>query len=1026
MKKNMKKTFCLLLSATVMIGMVSFAPVFTQRAMAADETVTLTDEASIDQVIQSMTQAQKLSLVSGASQSLATGAAGATAAIAPLGITQVVVADGPTGLRLGAGRSTQFPNPTLLAASFDKKLVYEVGEAIGKELKFQGVDIILGPGLNIQRDPRNGRNFEYYSEDPYLTGKSTAEYTKGVQSQGVGVTLKHFAGNNQETNRNSINALISERALREIYLTGFEMGVKEANPWAVMTSYNKINGTWLSENKAIVGDILREDWGYDGLVMSDWGGVHTQVNMLKAGSDLGMPNTNTSSINTALNNGTLDPAYLDNAVRHVLNTVVKSPRFKGEYAGFASNRGVLRTANPELYAANQALSRKSASEGMVLLKNNGNTLPFKQEIKNVGIIGTNQSSSSCFQNLGVCSTTNAAITMYTAGTGSGYVAPENASYVVQLPAGLSNAGFTPIYRNAADTADLTQSFSAAEAESLADRSDIGIIVIGRNGGEGTDNTAANINTSPGELTFINNVSDAFHAQNKKVVAVLDISQPIIIDEWKDKVDAILVAWLPGQQAGNAIVDILKGAVNPSGKLPVTFPKSLTDLPTVNFGDTNNAVGSTGANAMFPGAVGIVNYSDDIYVGYRYYDTASVNTANKEPEYPFGYGLSYTTFEYSNLRINSADKTVKVDVKNTGEVEGKEVVQLFVHDGHSQIDRPEKELKGYEKLSLLPGETKTATFALDQRSFAYYDADAHDWVVEPGTFDILLGSSSRDIRQTGELNIAEASVNTVVLNGSEEAAAGQSFSLSYGVSGVSTDVFAQDIIVTYDPQLVEFVSAESLNDSFKILESANKEGQVRIIGAQIGENHLANGDFIKLHWKAKLLGESATAVITANAVIADGQGDELSLYAASHSIQIKVVDKAALIALIDEAQSKHDAAEEGIKAGQYREGSKALLQAAIHTAGAVAANADASMSQVQQALSDLSAALQTFQSSVNVQTPGDLNGDGKFTVGDLAIVAAAYGKTSADPEWEQYKRADVNNDDVVDIEDLVFVARAILN
>lgn len=1021
-KKRVKKTCSMMLSATLMMGMVSAAPFFAPHANAADDAV-LKDEASIEEVMQAMTQAQKLSLVSGASQSLATGAAGATAAIAPLGVTQVVVADGPTGLRLGAGRSTQLPNPTLLAASFDKDLVYEVGQAIGKEMKFQGVDIILGPGLNIQRDPRNGRNFEYYSEDPYLAGQSTAEYTKGVQSQGVGVTLKHFAGNNQETNRNSINALISERALREIYLSAFEMGVKEANPWAVMTSYNKINGTWLSENKAIVGDILRGEWGYDGLVMSDWGGVHTQVDMLKAGSDLGMPSTNTSSINTALNNGTLDPVYLDNAVRHVLNTVVKSPRFNGEYAGYASNRGVLRTANPELYAANQELARRSAAEGMVLLKNNDQTLPFKQEIKNVGIIGTNQSSSSCFQNLGVCSTANAAITMYTAGTGSGYVPPESASYVVQLPEGLSNAGYTPISKNADSTADLSQALTDADAESLAARSDIGVIVIGRNGGEGTDNKENNIITTPEEITFINKVSDAFHAQNKKVVAVLDISQPVIVDAWKDKVDAILVAWLPGQQAGNAIVDILKGAVNPSGKLPVTFPKSMTDLPTVNFGDTNHAVGSAEANAMFPGAGGAVNYSDDIYVGYRYFDTPSVNTANRAPEYEFGYGLSYTSFKYSNLRINAASRTVSVDVTNTGEVAGKEVVQLFVHDGHSSIDRPEKELKGYEKLSLLPGETKTAVFKLDDRSFAYYDADAKDWVVEPGTFDILVGSSSRDIRQSGELAIT---ANNAVLTGDDEVVPGQAFDVSYGVSGVSADVLAQDITITYDPQLVEFVSAESLNAGFEILETAKTDGQVRIIGAQIGENRTANGDFIKLHWKAKSLGESATAVIAASAVVADGQGEELTLNAASHSVQIGEADKSALRALIADAQAKHDEAVEGEKPGQYPAGSKAALKAAIEAAKAVAGDAGASKSQVQQAVSALNAALQTFMNAVIKPQPGDLNGDGKISIGDLAIVAAAYGKKATDSDWDRYKSADLVADGVIDIEDLVKMAGMILD
>ncbi|NOV01285.1 glycoside hydrolase family 3 C-terminal domain-containing protein [Paenibacillus planticolens] len=1022
---RMKKAFNVLLSTTLLTGIIGFAPFLTQPALA-DDAVTLKDQASIDQVIKALTQAQKLSLISGASQSLATGAAGATAAVPSLGITQVVVADGPTGLRLGAGRSTQFPNPTSLSASFDKNLIYEVGEAIGKELRVQGVDEILGPGLNIQRDPRNGRNFEYYSEDPYLAGKSTVEYTKGVQSQGVGVTLKHFAANNQETNRSSINATISERALREIYLSAFEMGVKEANPWSVMTSYNKVNGTWMSENKTIVGDILRGEWGYKGLVMSDWGGVHTAVDMLKAGSDLGMPSTNTSTINTALNNGTLDPSYLDDAVRHVLSTVIKSPRFKGDYAGYAANKGVLRTADPALYTAHQELARKSASEGMVLLKNNANTLPFKQEVQKVGIVGTNQSSSSCFQSLGVCSTANAAVTMYTAGTGSGYVAPESASYVVQLPEGLTNAGYTPIYTNADNTANLTQSLTAQEADSLASRSDIGVIVMGRDGGEGTDNTANNINTTAAELTFIDNVSTAFHAQNKKVVAVLDISQPLIVDDWKDKVDAILVAWLPGQQAGNAIVDILKGAVNPSGKLPVTFPKKLEDIPTVNFGNTNNAVGSAAANVMFPGTGGVVNYSDDIYVGYRYYDTSSVNTANKEPQYPFGYGLSYTTFDYSNLRINSKNQTVSVDVTNKGSVKGSEVVQLYIHDGHSQINRAEKELKGYEKLSLLPGETKTATFALDKRSFAYYDTVSHDWVAEPGKYDILVGSSSRDIRQTGAFNLQETPVNSVVLSGDQDVQPGQSFDLTYGLGKVNQDVYAQDITVTYDPEFVEFVSAESLSEDFKILETGNKQGKIRVIAAQLGTNHQANGDFIKFHWKAKSPVATASSVITVNAISADAQGVELNLNAASHNFQITVVDKAALISLIADAQSKHDAAVEGTRTGQYPVGSKATLQAAIDAATLVLNNSGVSQSQIQQAVSNLNAALQAFIASVNVSTPGDLNDDGKFTIGDLAIVAAAYGKSSTDSDWVQYKKADVNNDGKVDIEDLAAVARQILN
>ncbi len=581
------------------------------------------------------------------------GAAGTTFAVPRLGIPSIVVADGPAGLRIDSIRNndhsktyyaTAWPVATLLASTWDTAIVKKVGVAFGSEVHDYGVDIILAPALNIHRNPLGGRNFEYYSEDPLIAGSMAAAITNGIQSNGVGVSIKHYAANNQETNRNSVNAIVSERALREIYLKGFEITVKKSHPWTVMSSYNLINGTYASQNYDLLTTVLRKDWGYKGFVMTDWFGGKNAVEQMQAGNDLLMPGTKqqTQRIIDAVNHDSLDVKILDENCERILNIILQSPSFK-QYK-FNNQPNLKKDA---------AIAREAAAEGMVLLKNDNNALPFTA-VKNIALFGNN------------------GYDLIAGGTGSGAV---NKAYKISLSKGLSNAGYS-IYDDVKNTytkyisdynashpkKDFIKEFMdptppAPELEidnsiitSKASVADVAIIVIGRNAGEGQDRKIENdFNLSVTEQALIKNVADAFHAQNKKVIVVLNIGGVIETVSWRDKVDGILLAWQPGLEGGNAITDILSGKVNPSGRLATTFPVKYEDVPSVK-----NFPGKEFPDQATTGAMGMklipaeVTYEEGIYVGYRYY-----NTFNIKPAYEFGYGLSYSNFTFGNLKLSSS-------------------------------------------------------------------------------------------------------------------------------------------------------------------------------------------------------------------------------------------------------------------------------------------------------------------------------------------------------------------------------------
>ena len=693
------------------------------------------------------------------------GAAGRTAEFPELGITSQVLADGPAGLRISPTRQddentyycTAFPIATVLASTWDTELVESVGRSMGEEVLEYGADVILGPALNLQRDPLCGRNFEYFSEDPLITGKMAAAMVRGIQSNGVGTSIKHFVANNQETMRNSVDAIISERALRELYLRGFEIAAKEGEPWTVMSSYNKVNGLYTSESHDLLTKILREDWGYKGYVMTDWGGGSDPVAQMKAGNDLLMPGSmnQIETLENAVKEGKLDESVLDLNVSRILKIMLKSPRYKG-YAF---------TNKPNL-KANAEVTRQAATDGMVLLKNDENTLPMSGSVKNIAAFG------------------NTSYNFISGGTGSGDV---NEAYTISLIQGITNGGYetnadlTNIYktyfkedsiRQAEERAQQGQrggqnnfffrgrrrapemSVSANMANQMAQQSDIALITIGRNSGEGSDRRPeeGDFYLTPDEKEMIKAVSEAFQANGKKAIVILNIGGVIETASWRDYPDAILCAWQPGQEGGNSVVDVISGKVNPSGKLAVSFPMSYDETPTaMNF--PGHEIVQEGEEDTTPDQSGFsrnrrrpweVKYEEDIYVGYRYYNTFDVPVA-----YEFGYGLSYTNFEFSNMTVDKKEfngkVNVSVDVKNTGDVAGREVVQLYVSKPDGKLKKPTRELIGFDKTQLLnPGETATISFTVDTRDLASFDTASSSWLAESGNYVLEIGASSKDI------------------------------------------------------------------------------------------------------------------------------------------------------------------------------------------------------------------------------------------------------------------------------------------
>jgi beta-glucosidase len=699
--------------------------------------------------------------VIGATKSLVPGAAGTTYPLDSLGIPAVVLADGPAGLRIDATREgdsatyycTHFPIGTLLASTWNTQLVEEVGLAMGQEVKEYGADVLLAPAVNIMRNPLCGRNFEYYSEDPVIAGKIAAAYINGIQKNDVGTSIKHFAANNQETNRMNTDAHISQRALREIYLKGFEIAIKEAKPWTVMTSYNYINGIYTSESKDLVQTILRDEWGYEGTVMTDWFGGKDGAKQMWAGNDMLQPGKKEQfdSIVAGVKSGKLDEADLDRNVQRVLNLVEKSPRFQGyQY----SNK-------PDL-EAHAAVTRQSAAEGMVLMENK-DALPFNESVKNVALYG--------------CTSYD----FIAGGTGSGNV---NHAYVVSLLDGLKNGGYTvsdelkstyekyiadakEAQKKALDemakkdpknamlvsflpgTLPAEKQFTAEELTAQAEASDVALITIGRISGEFLDRKVADFNLNDSEMKLIQQVCEVYHKAGKKVVVLLNIGGVIETASWKNLPDAILCAWQAGQEGGNSVVDVLSGKQSPSGKFTMTWPVKFTDAYSSKNFPIDQDPRIDMLNQGQKGNVKNVDYTDyeeDIYVGYRYFDSFEVPVA-----YPFGFGLSYTTFEYSDAKIAEKGDAyeVSVTVKNTGTREGKEVVELYVSaPDNKAANKPAKELKAFAKTKALKaGESETITMTVKAADLASFDEAASAWVVAEGEYQFLVGASAQDIKAT---------------------------------------------------------------------------------------------------------------------------------------------------------------------------------------------------------------------------------------------------------------------------------------
>ncbi len=632
-----------------------------------------------------------------------------------LGIPEIMVADGPHGLRkqarggdhLGMKKSvpaTCFPTAALLASTWDRELVYNVGQAIAEEALQEQVAVVLGPGANIKRSPLCGRNFEYFSEDPYLTGEIATQHIRGMQSQGVGASLKHFAVNNQEAYRMMIDAIVDERALREIYLAGFETAVKQAQPWTVMCAYNQVNGTFCSEHAELLNGILREEWGFAGLVVTDWGAINDRVKGLAAGVDLEMPASrgfNDAKIVAAVRAGKLDERVLDRAVLRLLELI-----FRGQ-----------QNLRPDYhYDAEQhhQLARRTAGEGMVLLKNEGELLPLAPEAK-IAVIGAFAQAPK-FQAFG-----SSMINAHRAVNALDEIRQHARGSVTYAPGYALNS-------DAVDPALIEEARAAAVA------ADVAVVFAGLTDAyesEGFDLEHMRLPDNHNALI------QAVAAVNERVVVVLYNGAPVEMP-WVGQVQAVLEGYLAGQAVGAATADVLFGTVNPSGKLAETFPLELEDTP---------------AFGHFPEGPVSVEYRESIFVGYRYYDSA-----RKTVLFPFGHGLSYTSFDYSDLELSAAQMeageplTVTFKVKNTGSRAGKEIAQVYVHAAQTGVFRAEQELKGFVKVALEAGEEKTVSVALDARAFAFYNPRSSDWTVEPGAYEIRVGASSRDIRLTGELEI----------------------------------------------------------------------------------------------------------------------------------------------------------------------------------------------------------------------------------------------------------------------------------
>lgn len=670
----------------------------------------------IEKLIQSMTLEEKARMCVGDST-------WTTLPVERLGIPHFVMADGPHGVRRVEDvhavvqkslPATCFPTASCLASTWDRELIHELGEAIADECIALDVDVVLGPGVNMKRSPLCGRNFEYFSEDPFLAGEMAVSMIRGIQGKGVGTSLKHFTANNQEFQRFTMSSEVDERTLREIYLPAFEKAVKKAEPWTVMCSYNRVNGTLASQNRYLLTDILREEWGFEGMVVSDWGAVRDRVAGLQAGLDLEMPgphDRNVKRVVDAVQAGELDQEALDKSVRRILEIVFRAKQ----------------TAKNGSYDidAHHALARRIAARGMVLLKNEG-ILPLRSPEK-IAVIGA------------------AARTPHFQGGGSSHINPTRVDVPLdELKALAGDAHVTFAQGYPPDEGvreDLIE-----DAVQKAKEAEVAVLFIALPSykeSEGYDRS--DLDLTDQQVRLIQAVS----ATQPNTVVVLNNGAPVAVGEWIDGAAAVLEAWMMGQAGGGAVADVLFGRINPGGRLAETFPVRLEDTP---------------AYLNFPGERGRVRYGEGLYIGYRWYDARRIPV-----RFPFGYGLSYTTFEYSGAAVSAKTfrdtdgVVVTVDVTNTGGTAGSEVVQVYVSDREAGLSRPVKELKGFARVDLQPGETRTVSISLDFRAFAFYHPSYKQWITEDGEFDILVGASAADIRDTFTVTLESSMELPCLLN-----------------------------------------------------------------------------------------------------------------------------------------------------------------------------------------------------------------------------------------------------------------------
>lgn len=761
--------------------MKSHKIILVSALLACQVTSALADKApqlredNISEVVAAMTPEEKCTLIIGGraasfngigfTNTGVPGAAGVINGIPRLGIPTVVLADGPAGLRISPTREgdsrtfycTGYPIATMLSSTWNLELVEEAGRNMGNEVLEYGVDILLAPGANIHRNPLCGRNFEYYSEDPLLSGKMAAAMINGIEENGVGTSLKHFAVNNQELNRLSNNAVVSERALREIYLKNFEIAVRESQPWTVMTSYNFINGEHAAESKRLLTDILRGEWGFEGAVMTDWNGGYDDAAIVRAGNEMIQPGRDERYVNllNAIHDGSLSMDDVDRAVTRILELVVRTPKFKGYKP----------SESPDL-KAHAKVCKKVADEGVVLLKNKSAALPMSKN-NEIALFG---------------------VTSYdfiAGGTGSGNV---NRPYVVDLMSGLSNVGFRlepeldAFYKDYMKAEALRCARINGDNKWFIDReraievipdeliakaaanADDAVITIGRVFGEGKDRDYYHSYLlSEREKELISKVSDCFHEAGKKVTVILNVGGLVEMTSWQDKVDAIVLCWQPGQEGGNTVASVLSGDVNPSGHLPATISTEYALEPTAkNFPQVyadkpfNYSYYRQLLDRKLPlhtvRNIDYTEYEEGIYVGYRYFNTF----APKAVAYPFGFGLSYTTFDFNDMKVESAEDgwNVSVMVTNTGKVSGKDVVQLYVRAPKGKLDKPERELKGFAKTpEIAPGESCEVTIHVPAGSLASYDEQTGNWVIEPGKYVFMASKDASDCSLKKSVNVA---------------------------------------------------------------------------------------------------------------------------------------------------------------------------------------------------------------------------------------------------------------------------------